>query len=53
MTRTTKGLVTNNGERGRLQNGRKGASEVLPLQKKGGAEKCFSHAEGEAHKVLR
>ena len=31
--------------RGVLQNGRGGASEVLPLQK-GGGGKCFSHAEG-------
>ena len=38
------GLVTNYGEGG-LQNGKGGASEVLPLQKRGG-RKSFNHAEG-------
>ena len=32
--------------KGGLQNGRGGASEVLPLQKRGEAEKRFSRAEG-------
>ena len=40
-----KGLVTNYGEGGGLQNGRRGACEVLPLQK-GGGGKRFSHVEG-------
>ena len=38
-----KGLVTNYGEGGGLQNGR-GACEVLPLQKRGGGGKSFSRA---------
>ena len=51
-TRHNKGLVTNYGEGGGLQNGRGGgASEVLPLRK-GGGGKSFSHAEGGAQKVL-
>ena len=38
----TKGLVTNYGEGGRLQNGRGGgAREVLPLQKGGVGRKKF------------
>ena len=48
----SKGLVTNYGEGGGLQNGRGGAREVLPLRK-GGGGKSFSHAEGGgAQKVL-
>ena len=43
------GLVTNYGEGG-LQNGKGGASEVLPLQKGGEPEKSFSHAEWGGHK---
>ena len=40
------GLVTNNGKGGyKLQEGG-GISEVLPLQKKGGADFFFSRAEG-------
>ena len=48
-----KGLVTNYG-RGGLQNGRRGAREVLPLQKKGGGGggKSYTRAEGVAQKVL-
>ena len=42
------GLVTNYEEGGGgLQNGRVGASTVIPLQKRGGAEKSFSRAEEE------
>ena len=44
-----KGLVTNYGEGGGLQNGRGGGTEVLPLRK-GGGRKSFSHAEGGAQK---
>ena len=44
-----KGLVTNYGEGG-LQNGRGGASEVLPLRK-GGAEKVLAILKGGAQKV--
>ena len=45
-------MVTNYGEGGRgLQNGRGGAREVLPLQKRGGG-KSFSHSEGGAQKVM-
>ena len=41
------GLVTNYGEGGATKRqGGGGASEVLPLQKRGGAEKRFSRAEG-------
>ena len=40
------GLVTNYGEGGYKTAGGGGASEVLPLQKRGGAEKSLSHAEG-------
>ena len=53
------GLVTiygDGGGGGGLQNGRVGASTVLPLQKRGGVEKSFSRAEregGGAQKVLR
>ena len=50
------GLVTNNGEGGGATNCRRGGgvSEVLPLQKKGGADFFFSHAEGGgAQKVVR
>ena len=43
------GLATNYWEGG-LQHGNRGASEVLPLQKSGGAEKSFSHAEVGGHK---
>ena len=47
------GLVTNNGEGGGLQTaGGGGVSEVLPLQKKGGADFFFSRAEGGGHKKL-
>ena len=48
---TTKGLVTNYGEGGGLQNGRGGAREVLPLRK-GRGGKSFCHSEGGAQKVL-
>ena len=48
-----KGLVTNYGEGGRLQNGRGwGASEVFYPYKKGGGQKMLSHAEG-GHKKSR
>ena len=40
------GLVTNNREGGLQTAGGGGVSEVLPLQKEGGAEFCFSRAEG-------
>ena len=40
------GLVTNNGEGGLQTAGGGGVSEVLPLQKKGGADFLFSRAEG-------
>ena len=48
------GLVTNNGEGGLQTAGRGGGlSEVLPLQKKGGADFFFSRAEGGGgHKKL-
>ena len=49
------GLVTNNGEGGyKLQDGG-GGCEVLPLQKKAGADFFFSRAEGGggAQKVVR
>ena len=50
------GLVTNYGEGGGYKTAG-GASKVLPLQKRGRAEKSFSHAEvrqgGGAQKVLR
>ena len=47
-----KGLVTNYGEGGGLQNGRGGgACEVLPLQKKGGgAENVLAMLKGGGHK---
>ena len=48
---TTKGLVTNYGEGGGLQNGRGGAREVLPLRK-GGAEKVLAMLKG-GHKKFR
>ena len=41
---TTKGLVTNYGERGATKREGGGACEVLPLQK--GVGGVFSHAEG-------
>ena len=45
-----KGVITNYGEGGGggggLQNGRKGASEVLPRQKKGRTEKILSMLKG-------
>ena len=44
-----KGLVTNYGEGGGLQNGRGGAREVLPLRK-GGAEKVLAMLKGGGHK---
>ena len=49
------GLVTNNKEGGGATNCRRGGvSEVLPLQKKGGADLFFSRAEGGgAQKVVR
>ena len=50
--RMHKGLVTNYGEGGGLQNWR-GACEVLPLQKGGkGRKKSFSHARMGAQNVL-
>ena len=49
------GLVTNNGKGGLQTAGGGGISEVLPLQKKGGTDFFFSHAEGGggAQKVVR
>ena len=43
---TAKGLVTNYGEGGGLQNGRWGACEVLPLRK-GGAENVLAMMKGD------
>ena len=45
----SKGLVTNYGEGGGLQNGKGGAREVFA---KRGHGKSFSHAEGGAQNVL-
>ena len=45
-----KGLVTNYGEGGGLQNGRGGAHEALPQG--GGAEKVVAMLKGGAQKVL-
>ena len=44
-TRLAKGLVTNYGEGGGLQNGRGGARKVLPLRK-GGAQKVLAMLKG-------
>ena len=48
-----KGVVTNNGKGGGLQNGRGGGQVKFYPCEKGGGGKCFSHAEGGgAHNVL-
>ena len=46
------GLVTNNGEGG-LQTAGGGVSEVLPTQKRGGADFFLAVLKGGAQKVLR
>ena len=48
-----KGLVTNYGEGGGLQNGRGGGHvKFYPYEKGGGGGKSLSHAQGGAQKVL-
>ena len=47
-----KGVVTNYGEGGGLQNGRGGHMKFYPYEKGGGGGKSFSHPEGGAQKVL-